>query len=132
MVGFSVVRVEWGFTISGGSPFVHVLSDASGSYGCGTFVPDIAYFNLQWPPHWVDVDISIKELAPLVIACAIWGPTWSGQHVLFHVDNLAVQVVQHLNARDPNLCHFFALPLLIILHFSNSSFLRRIYLAQKM
>ena len=90
-----------------GAPSVRVFSDAAGSYGCGAFVPDIAYFSLQWPPHWVDVDISIKELAPLVIACVIWGPTWSGQHVLFHVDNLAVvQVVQHLNAYNPHLCHF--------------------------
>ena len=89
------------------SPSIHVFSDASGSYGCGAFVPDVAYFSLRWPPHWAEIDISIKELAPLVIACAIWGPTWSGQHVLFHVDNLAVvQVVQRLNARDPYLCHF--------------------------
>lgn len=90
-----------------GPPSVHLFSDASGSYGCGAVDPNRAYFNLQWPQQWSTVDISVKELLPLVLAAVMWGPTWKGRHVLFHVDNMAVvSVVQNLNARDPLLCHF--------------------------
>ena len=89
------------------APSVHIYSDASGSYGCGAVDPAGSYFCLQWPPSWSAVDISVKELVPLVLAAVLWGPTWAGCHVLFHVDNMAVvSVVQHLNARDPLLGHF--------------------------
>lgn len=89
------------------APSVHIHSDASGSYGCGAVDPAGSYFCLQWPPSWSAVDIAVKQLVPLVLAAVLWGPTWAGCQVLFHVDNMAVvSVVQHLHARDPLLSHF--------------------------
>ena len=47
------------------------------------------------------MEITVKELVPVIIAAAIWGAGWAVRHILFHVDNLAVvSVVQKLNARD--------------------------------
>ena len=57
---------------------VVVSSDASGSFGCGAFSLDHGWFQLQWPSSWGQVDISSKELVPIVIAAALWGPAWHG------------------------------------------------------
>ena len=84
---------------------VTMYSDASGLFGCGAVVLDGAWFSVQWPPHWLSVDITVKELVPVIFAAACWGPIWSGHHVRFNVDNMAVvQVVHNLNAASPQLC----------------------------
>ena len=59
------------------------------------------------------MSISVKELVPIVAAATIWGPLWSGSHVLFHCDNEAViTVLQNRNAHETTLvqllqCLFF-------------------------
>ena len=86
---------------------VHLFSDASGSFGCGSFDPCGARFSVRWPQHWLEVNIATKELVPLVLAAALWGAGWRGCHVLCHVDNMAmVASVQRLNARDHLLGQF--------------------------
>ena len=87
-------------------PLVHVFSDASGFFGCGAVVPNGAWFNQEWPSCWSEKDITAKELIPIVLAAALWGPHWLGKQVLFHTDNLAVvQVVRNMNATDQLLCN---------------------------
>ena len=84
---------------------VNVYSDASGSFGCGAFVSNGAWFSVRWPHWWQSVDISAKELLPVVLAAACWGHIWSGHHIRFNVDNIAVvKVVNRLNADSPHLC----------------------------
>ena len=34
------------------------------------------WFSLCWPPSWADVDISVTELVPIVVAAALWGRAW--------------------------------------------------------
>ena len=98
-----------------GEPLAHVHSNASGSFSCGAFDSDWAWFNTRWPLTWLEVDIAAKELVPLVIAAAMWGARWRGHHVLFHVDNIAVvTAVQSLNARDHLLCQLSISTLLIL------------------
>ena len=44
----------------------------------------------------------VKELVPVVLACAILGSQWSGQHVQFHIDNLAVvEVIKKVSSKEP-------------------------------
>ena len=87
-------------------PATHVHSDASGSYGCGAVSDDLNWFQVQWPTHWADVDISAKELAPVVIAAAIWGSRWESKHICFHSDNMAVVAVLNTrSAKSPLLMH---------------------------
>ena len=57
------------------------------------FDPQHEWFNAVWPPHWAQIDIAVKELTPVVLAAAIWGHSWAGKHVKFHVDNIAVVAV---------------------------------------
>ena len=90
-----------------GPPTLSVFSDASGSFGGGAFIPQREAFQVQWPASWVRVDISVKELVPLVFAAATWGAGWAGHHVSFHVDNMAVvAVIQRRCAKDDLLTHF--------------------------
>ena len=68
----------------------HVWSDASGSFGCGAVVDCTAMFQLAWPVSWDIIDISVKELVPVVVAAALWGEKWRQRHVCIHSDNMAV------------------------------------------
>ena len=50
---------------------VNIYSDASGSCSCGAFDPDRGWFSTLWPPHWSQVEITVKELVPVIIAVAV-------------------------------------------------------------
>ena len=94
-------------------PSHHVYSDASGNFGCGAFCDRIGWFQEQWPPSWSLIDIAPKELLPIVIAAALWGHLWTGSHVCFHSDNMAVvAVLAKRTANDPLLiqllCYFYS------------------------
>ena len=75
------------------APSAHIYSDASGSFGCGAFLAGVGWFQAQWPTEWEGIEISAKELVPVVMAAAIWGKQWSGSHVCFHCDNMAVVAI---------------------------------------
>ena len=94
------------FFVSPSFPTTQVFSDASCSYGCGAFVVNGPWFQFQWPQAWEQIDISIKELIPIIAAAAVWGPNWCKQHICFNSDNLAVVSILNTKApRDPHLCH---------------------------
>lgn len=83
-------------------PSCNVFTDASGSFGCGGIWGTV-WFQGQWPPEWVHVNIMAKELVPVVIACALWGGQWSGRHVQFHIDNMSVvQVLRKGSSKEPS------------------------------
>lgn len=88
------------------NPAVHVYSDASGSFGCGAVVDDVGWFQVQWPGGWKDMDITAKELVPVAAAAGLWGRRWTGQHVCFHSDNMAVvAILNSRTAKTPILMH---------------------------
>ena len=87
-------------------PSVHVYTDASTSFGCGAFVQSVGWFSLQWPSSCAGAGISSLELVPVVIAAALWGEHWSGQHVCFHSDNTGVvSVLKSRTAETPFQMH---------------------------
>ena len=59
------------------SPSVEIWSDASGSWGCGAFWGP-QWFQVQWSgwPGFTGASIAAKELLPIIVATAIWGPSW--------------------------------------------------------
>ena len=71
---------------------VSIVSDASGRWGCGAFYDD-QWLQLQWSASWTDVSIAPKELAPTVLAAAVWGRGWRRTRVSFSSDNDAVVAV---------------------------------------
>ena len=87
-------------------PAVTVTSDASGSFGCGAFSHELGWFQLKWPASWNTIHIAAKELVPIVIAAALWGPRWHGRCIGFCTDNMTVVEVLHSRtASDPLLMH---------------------------
>ena len=84
-----------------------VVSDASGSWGCGAVsLASHNWFQCAWPPGWQDVNIATKELFPVVVAAAIWGKHWTGLCVQFQSDNQAVVAALSTRAtRSPQIMH---------------------------
>ena len=98
-------------------PTAHVYSDASGSFGCGAFDPSHGWFQLQWPPQWASVEIVVKEMVPIVVAVAVWGPLWEGRHICFHSNNIAVVAVLNKGStKDHLLLHFLPITPSILRH----------------
>ena len=91
-------------------PSVTVTSDASGTWGCGAYVDaSPLWFQLDWPVAWSGVNIAVKELVPIVASAAVWGKQWSGCHVRFRSDNMAVVLVLASNStKDSDLSHLLS------------------------
>ena len=73
-------------TLNRSAPAAVVTSDASGQWRCGASSgPN--WFILEWAGPISDIHITVKELVPIVVAGALWGPTWQGATVLARCDN---------------------------------------------
>lgn len=70
-------------------PEAVIVTDASVSWGCGTFW-NRYWIQWQWPPEWLSLKIMVKDLAPIVMGCAVWGPRLSKRNALFPCDNSSV------------------------------------------
>lgn len=70
-----------------------ITSDASGNWGCGAFSSEGHWFQLQWPESWVPINITVKELLPIIVCVALWGREWSGTSVRCRCDNAAVVAI---------------------------------------
>ena len=96
-----------------------VVSDASGSWGCGAYLAGLgSWFQLPWPHDWSESSITVKELLPVVVAAAVWGREWSRKVVVFRCDNMAVvQILNAMAARDLRLTHLLSVLCFIEAHF---------------
>ena len=80
---------------------IQVHSDASSTFGCGALTSDKNWLQVRWPASWQEVDISVKEMVPIVMLAAMWGRSWHWCRVLFHSDNMAViSVIQRKSAKQ--------------------------------
>ena len=86
-------------------PSIRMASDASGSWGCGAWYENL-WFSLQWPEAARELSIAAKELLPILIACAVWGPRWAKRRVHCLCDNEAVvAVLKSRTSKHPHLMH---------------------------
>ncbi len=74
-------------SVVGGSSGTSLTSDASGRWGCGAFMSTGEWLQLRWPSVWEMVHITVKELLPIVVACATWGHSWQGKTACCLCDN---------------------------------------------
>ena len=70
-----------------------LTSDASGSWGCGAFESSGLWFQIEWQGALEGVHITVKELLPVVVACALWGRQWRGMTVQCRCDNAVVVAI---------------------------------------
>ena len=89
------------------SPDVWIYSDASGSWGYGAWSPSpYQWFHGSWPSTWVPKNITAKELLPIVLAAATWGPQWHRLSIHFRCDNIAiVQAISSGKSTEPLVMH---------------------------
>ena len=67
-------------------PAHHLFTNASGSWGCGAWsLPN--WLQIPWQGNLNAASIVIKELFPVVVACAVWGHLW----LLFYVTQTTLQ-----------------------------------------
>ena len=93
-------------------PDTTLFTDASGNWGCGG-TSGLDWFQCAWSEQWVPVNITTKELVPIVIAVAIWGHLWASKHVRVRSDNMAVvDILRARSSHDSKVMH-----LLRCLHF---------------
>ena len=101
-----------------GPPVAVVTSDALGHWGCGAFTSSGHWFQLQWPRSWEPVHITVKELLPVVMACALWGMAWQGQAVRCHCDNEAVvAILKSGTSKNPLVMHLMRCLFLFSAHY---------------
>lgn len=87
------------------SPSTTLVSDASGSWGCGALWGK-KWLQLAWVGDWAEQSITVKELLPIVIAVALWGEAWTKSHVLVKCDNMAVvHVLASRTSRHSRVMH---------------------------
>ena len=68
-----------------------IQTDVLGSWGCRAFFQEKLLL-LEWPPQWSIVHMMSKELLPIVLSRAVWGPLLPQHKVLFQCDNSGVVV----------------------------------------
>ena len=89
-----------------------MLSDASGSWGCGAICGS-DWLQCEWNGVWGGESIALKELLPIVLATAVWGQKWARSNVLARCDNMAVvEIIKAHTSKSPSIMH-----LLRCLHF---------------
>ena len=108
--------LQWHSQIN--SPHTSIATDASGSWGCGAFW-DGKWIQWQWPPEWLPASIMAKELAPVILCCAVWGPQLSKKHVLLLCDNSSVvQAINKGSAKQDIVMHLLRSLWFFVAHFN--------------
>ena len=103
-------QLEWSLAAFNGwkrEPDISFASDASESWGCGTYWAH-TWFQLAWSNATAlqGKNIATQELLPIVLATAIWGRLWTGLHVQCLCDNKAVvAVINSRSCKDGDMMH---------------------------
>ena len=86
-------------------PDVYIETDASGSWGCGALFNNL-WFQLQWSTEWKPMDIMAKELVPIVLSCAVWGPLLPRKILEFKCNNQGlVEAINKGSSKEPVVMH---------------------------
>ena len=82
-----------------------IQTDASGSWGCGAFFQG-RWLQWKWPEVWLPIPIMAKEMVPLVLSCAVWGPLLARKTVLIQCNNTrVVAAVKKGSAKEELVMH---------------------------
>ena len=109
------------------TPDLELYTDAASTVGFGAFFRG-KWFQGKWPPHLrinKDHGISIEwqELFPIVVACAIWYPHFSGKRLQFWCDNETVVPIINLgHSKAPRIMDLVRL--LVLLSMKHNFFVR--------
>ena len=78
---------------------VRLFTDASGFGYAAIFGK--AWFQGKFPAHWMEVNIAVKELLPIVLSVKLWGAKMANSRILFMTDNESVvHIINSQTSRD--------------------------------
>ena len=82
-------------------------TDASGTWGCGAFWVEAGqWVQCPWRNEWQNTPIHAKELLPIILAIATWGPYWRSSPIKVLCDNIAVvNIITSNTSRDKLVMH---------------------------
>ena len=61
---------------------------------------------MEWDSRSLSLSIAEKELIPIVLACQVWGSSWSGCQAIFHSDNQSVVAdLRSRTSKDKGMMH---------------------------
>jgi len=105
-------------TESRSSPANHYIqTDASGSWGCGAFFEG-NWLQWQWPNEWLNISIMAKELVPITLSCAAWGPKLTRTRVLIQCNNLGlVATISKGSSWDKEVMHLLRCMWFLVAYF---------------
>ena len=98
-------------------PSVELMSDASGSWGCGAWHAR-SWFQLQWDARSHPLSIAEKELLPIILACAIWGRSWQGHRVV--CNQMVVACLRSRTSKVKGIMHVLRCLVFVEAHFKCS------------
>ena len=99
--GFSLFR----HTSHSGTADRHIQTDASGSWSCGGCL-DTYWFQHAWSEEWTTTNIMAKELVPIILSCAVWGPLITRKTTVFQCDNRSlVDAINKGSSKDVMVMH---------------------------
>ena len=105
------------------TPDLELYTDAASTVGFGGFFRG-KWFQGKWPPHLCinkDHGISIEwqELFPIVVACAIWYPHFSGKRLQFWCDNeTVVSIINSGHSKAPRIMDLVRLLVLLSMKYN--------------
>ena len=80
--------------------WLQLATDASGSIGFGAIF-ETEWFYGTWPKNWLQYNIMVLELYPIVAAVVVWGNRWTNKNICFLTDNEAlVSVINKQSTRE--------------------------------
>ena len=84
-------------------PHNSIQTDASGSWGCGALFGKL-WLQWKWPSEWPTTGIMAKELAPIILCCAVWGPLLSNWQ-RYYSNMSVVEAIKKGSAKDDTVMH---------------------------
>ena len=92
------------------TPDLELYTDAASTIGFGGYVNG-KWFQGRWPPHMLidkrkGISIEWQELFPIVLACALCYPHFSGKRLQFWCDNESVvAIINSDHSKAPRIMH---------------------------
>ena len=79
----------------------HLFTDAAGSFGYGAIFGSHWFYG-SFSDQWLGQNITLLELAPILLAVQTWATDMHNHCVVFHTDNMAlVSVLHRMSSREP-------------------------------
>lgn len=97
---------------------IQLYTDASGSHGYRA-VFGKSWFYGAWDAEWRDINITVKDLYPIVLAVEVWGKRMANSCICFQSDNEAlVYVLNKQSSKESNIMFLIRKLVLLSLNFN--------------